>query len=167
MKSSYLGAENKRITQNTTLSSSQKKIYALGGPDILDYINVLKSKGYEDITIFENRKNIYEHQVRQNPDCKLILGNILNNLGEKCFYDIDLCCCIRSVEQYLPRILTIPEFSITFSIRPIGFDETIKTFRRYGNAYFMYYQDTVPMITFFNNKIIQHGKEKGRKTIQY
>jgi len=158
MKESYKDASSKRLVQNKILNSQNKKIVALGGPDILDYIQLLKNKGFTDITIYENDKKTYLKQKEQNPDCKLVYGNILHHLYEDAFYDLDFCCCISSVERYLPRILQLEEFSMTFSIRPLGFDKTFEIFKRYGEAPFIPYRDTTPMIVFFNTKTNKNGK---------
>jgi len=153
MKETYKNAFSKRLVQNKVLKSQNKRIIGLGGPDILDYVNILRSKGFEDITIYEKDPSVYAKQLEDKPDCKLIFGNILENLKENAFYDLDFCASINSVEPYLHKILRIKEFVLTVSIRPIGLVETICTFNNYGgDSEFVQYTDTSPMLVFFNNK---------------
>lgn len=159
MKETYLEAKSKRIVQDITLNSKNKRIIGLGGPDILEYVTILKSKGFKDITSYENRQQIYSKQFKQFPDCELVHGNILENLQEDAFYDLDFCCSIKTIEPWLPIICRIPEYSLTLSIRPVGIDQTIQIFKRYGQSQFVKYVDTVPMLVFFNNKINKNGKK--------
>lgn len=166
----YLESYNKRIIQEITLRSRQSKIVALGGPNIRQYVSILRKMGFDDITVLENNREIYQMQLQQHPQCKLIHGNILDHLWHDCFYDLDFCCSIRKIEPYLSQIVKLPEYSLTVSIRPVGYEETIETFKKYGDAYVTKYSDTVPMLTFFNNKTIKGDRKNGilyKKTAKY
>lgn len=159
MKKSYALSENKKAAQDITLKSENKRIIGLGGPDILEYVNMLKVKGYTDITIYEKDPEVYLQQVLKRPECRHIYGDILDNLNEDAFYDLDLCSSIKKIESRLPKILELEEFSLTVSLRPLGLYPTIEIFKRYGDSSYLEYRDSSSMIVFFNNKTIKNEKE--------
>ncbi len=158
MKETYKEAENKRGVQDIVLTGSTRRLIGLGGPDIIDYVNIVRSKGFEDITIYEKDYNVYKKQIAQFPDCTLIHGNILDHLDEDAFYDLDFCGSIKSIQRWLPAITALPEYALTCSIRPIGEEETIGIFNLYDKAHVIKYRDTSQMLVFFNNKTIKNGK---------
>lgn len=147
---SYVNVPNKRLIQGFSLTGCDS-IITLGGPDILNCIDYLKSLGFKNIVSFESNKSIYDYQVSQKPDCQLINTNVLDHLNYNCFYDLDFCCSVRTIEPWLHRIVNLRRYSITLSIRPVGLEKTIKTFFKYGNAHLTKYRDSVPMLTFYNN----------------
>lgn len=147
----YTGNLNKRDVQRISLSSRYKTIFGLGGPNVREYVKTLKELGYKDIYLFENDYSIYEKQKRQKSDCDLVFDNILNHLGYKAFYDYDFCSSLAKVEQHMRQIVSTPSYSLTLSLRPLGYDRTISTFRKYTDAKYVSYYDTSAMITFFNH----------------
>jgi len=157
MKESYIDAINKRAAQDITLVAENKRIIGLGGPDIKEYVAILRSKGFEEIIIFEDNYEVYRNQIRQFPDCELIHGDIRDHLREDAFYDLDFCCSIKTIEPWLPIITSLKEYSLTCSIRPIGMEKSVGIFNRYGHGEFVRYVDTSPMLVFFNNKTIKNG----------
>ena len=150
----YDNALFKREVQNIALQSNNPKIYGLAGPNADTYLRYLKRKGFSDITLFENNYNTFFEQKRKKLGCKLIYDDIRNQLGSNAFYDYDFCCNITTVEQWLPEMLLVPEYAMTFSIRGIGEKETLRIFRKYTDSHYIRYRDTSPMITFFNHSFI-------------
>ncbi len=148
---SYTGELVKRDVQKISLTSKRKSIFGLGGPDINRYIGVLRDLGYRDITLFENNPKVYEKQKRQKPNCDLIFDNILNHLGHEVFYDFDFCSTMRKIEPYMLQIIRSPQYSLTLSLRGMGYEDTISTFRKYTDAKYISYFDTSAMITFFQS----------------
>lgn len=149
---SYLGAVQKRAVQNIALQSSNTTLIGLGGPNVKQYVNYLRTKGFKDIIIFENNKSIYEKQVEQKPRCQLIHGNILDHLGYNAFYDLDFCASVKTIEPWLPKIIAMNEYAMTLSIRPVGIINTIGIIKKYTELKYIPYRDTVPMYTFFKHK---------------
>ena len=146
----YFDADRKRTLQKSIIPRGSV-IYGLGGPNINNYVNMLKRKGYKKIISFENDWGTYLTQKRQNPKCELVYGNILNNLNHKGYYDYDFCSSIKTMEKWLPQIISTPQYSTTFSLRGVGYNETLRIFGKYGQALHASYYDTSTMITFFNN----------------
>lgn len=150
----YDNALFKREVQNIALQSHNPKIYGLAGPNAEIYLEYLKKKGFSNITLFENNYNTFFEQKRKKLDCRLIHDDIRNQLGKDAFYDYDFCCNITTVEPWLPEMLQAPEYAMTFSIRGIGEEETLRVFRKYADSHYIRYRDTSPMITFFHNHLI-------------
>lgn len=146
----YHNATNKWKVQQLSIKGGNRLI-ALGGPNILNYVQRMNILGFNDITSFERNKAVYQMQLAQNPKCTLLFGSILSNLNEDAFYDLDFCNTITTLECWLPEIVNIPKYSITFSLRGTGIQETIRIFKKYGEAFYISYKDTSPMVTFFNN----------------
>lgn len=147
----YTKDSKKRIIQDYILDSTKNDtIFCLGGPNISEYISLLRDKGFKTIISFEQDKDVYRLQKKQKPDCQIINGNILDYLGYDAFYDYDFCSNIHTIEKYLPHILKTKHYSATFSLRPISKDITIRTFKRYSEANYITYFDTSNMITFFS-----------------
>lgn len=150
----YSDAIVKRQLQSQLLKSSNPTIYGLAGPNADIYVALLKEKGFSNIVLFEKNWETYQMLLSKNLDCKLVFDDILNHLGKDAFYDYDFCCSIKTIEPWLPQILSTKEYSVTFSIRPVGTEETLRTFRRYGVANCYKYKDTTPMLTFSSNTFV-------------
>lgn len=151
MSKSYIYAPNKRAVQQIALRSGHKKLIGLGGPNIIEYLQVVKQLGYKEVIVFENNAKVYQEQVFAKPDCTLRYEDIIQNLRFKAFYDLDFCCTIRTIEDFLPIITKLENYALTLSLRGIGISTTVSTFRKYSEAFYIKYVDTSPMITFFNN----------------
>jgi hypothetical protein len=150
----YDNALFKREVQNIALQSCNSKIYGLAGPNADIYLEYLKKRGFSDITLFENNYNTFFEQKKKKLDCKLVYDDIRNYLSGNAFYDYDFCCNITTVEPWLPKMLLAPEYAMTFSIRGIGQEETLRVFRKYTSSHYIRYRDTSPMITFFKHSFI-------------
>ena len=152
MKNTYLTAFNKREVQSKTLLGGGKLI-GLAGPDINTYTDIALESGFSDITIYENNKDIFLRQLSVLPKgIKLMYMDIRNHLGENAFYDLDFCCSVLGIKgQILERIIKIPRFCLTLSIRPVGLQTTIDEVNKYIKLPYYKYCDTSPMITFFKH----------------
>ena len=139
---------SKREVQKRAIVPVRPKIIGLAGPNADKYIKVLKNIGFSQIELYENDFDVYLKHKKHG----VLFDDILNNLGKDAFYDYDFCCTIKKIERWLPQIVRTPNYSLTLAVRGVGYTETIKTFKKYGNANYMTYMDTSPMITFFNHK---------------
>ena len=151
-KLSYTNSIKKREVQNKILPFvSNGRVCALGGPDIDEYVSLLKTYGFGDITIFENDKVILLQQLYKFPQgITLMYKNILEHLNRNCYYDLDFCFSIQKIMPRLKKIVSLQEYSLTLSVRPIGTEKTVAIMKEYDpDIKYMTYQDTTPMITFY------------------
>lgn len=160
MKKDFRGLSEKRQTQATAWNQINNKKYfvGLGGPNLETYTNFVKSRGFEKILSFENSAGIFHKQLQQFSKVKhvsLYFDNICNHLEDypNAFYDLDFCCCITTIEACLKKIHKLPQFTLTLSIRPVGYEKTLEIFRSYGNSKIveLKYYDNYPMLTILKN----------------
>lgn len=151
MKISYKNSVMKREVQSYIYDRVQNpNIKGLGGPNAKDYERILKEKGFRNITLYENNKDVFEALLKDPPYCKLEYDDILNHLKTKSFYDLDFCCSVLSVRDYLPEIAKIPQYSMTLSLRPIGIQRTLDIVKEYEKRFtYVIYKDTSPMIVIY------------------
>lgn len=140
----------------------ESKIVGLAGPNINEYLDWCSSHGFINPVIYENDNDVFLHQIKQlKKPVTLINGNINNvdpNL-DNTFYDLDYCSTI------IPLFNKIDKFNknycMTFSLRPIGENETLKIF-------FKIMGETVYNITYTDKKSKVRGTYfstiKGRYT---
>ena len=152
-KLSYKEAFLKRATQEYIFSrASFHNIIGLPGPDIQDYVMLLKEYGFERIELFENDFDVFIEQLCKLPkESNLTMGNILHYINKEWFNDLDFCCSITSIEKKLQKICLLKEYSLTVSVRPIGTENTISIYKKYAgeDIHFIQYRDSSPMITFY------------------
>lgn len=151
MKLSYKNSVMKREVQDYIYKRVRNShIIGLGGPNAKDYSRILHEKGFEKIILYENDWKVFEKQILDPPDCKLVYDDVLNHLGHNAFYDLDFCCSILSIEHALPDIVELPEYSLTVSIRPVGIEKTLDIFKQYEKDFtYVIYKDTSPMIVIY------------------
>lgn len=104
------------------------KIIGLAGPNIQDYLNFLKSKGYNEFEIYEMDKLTAIHQLTHlNGRVTLKLGDILHaNPNEpNTLYDLDYCVTVRHMKEHIAKFQN--NFIMTFA-RRVPLAETIGTF---------------------------------------
>jgi hypothetical protein len=128
-KENYLDAANKKAVREFLFSFFKfTNIIGLGGPNINEYINWCKSKGYKDIEIWENTPDVAMRQLMaiKHP-VRMRFGNILEAEPNRIntLYDLDYCCTVRYMKDHLAKFND--NFIMTFS-RRIKDAETIKTF---------------------------------------
>lgn len=147
--------EKKRDIQKKIFSSvKEKSIISLLGPDVR-YIKFIKNYGFQKIKFYENNPIVFLHQVNhigKESGITLVLGDILENLQEDAFYDLDLCCTINKIEKYLPKIAKLKTFSLTLALRTVGKERTLGMLAKYFNnfEYFSYRDsNSAVMLTIF------------------
>lgn len=157
-------AKKRSIQQEIFSFIRSDKIMALAGPNVDNYYKVLKQAGFKDITFFENDPFILGKQLEvSGGKYKLIFDDIINNLDSEAFYDLDFCCSVNSLGNKLRDINKLKEYTMTVSVRPVGFNKTLETLKRYengGNYSYYYYTDTSPMITVTKTQIYVKSKSE-------
>lgn len=147
----YALRTNKRIVQDKIYRNVlNKNIVGLLGPSCENYVNLLSSYGFKNMIFFERDRKVFLKQIISNIKINYVLkfDNILNNLNENAFYDIDLMCSVYSIEDMLPEIAKLKEFSLTLCIRPCGRENTINILKKYIAKFEVYdYTDKTPMLT--------------------
>lgn len=136
-KTSYLESTNKRIVQKEIFSKLEKKklskVIGLGGPNITNYLLLLNSYKVEQAEIYEYDISKLALQLRNYKpviDSNVTFGDVLYAESDKnnTFYDLDFCCSIDSASEHIKKFKK--NVCYTLSIRPVGFEETIKKFAR-------------------------------------
>lgn len=150
----YSSKKNKRKIQETIFKKVKTdKIISLLGPDI-SYIDFLENMGFTQMKFYEKNKIVLLHQINKlknsNKSVTLVYGDILNNLKEDCFYDLDFCCSLIPITPYFKEISKIKQFSLTIALRPMLKTEVIKVIKKHlKDVDFHFYQDkgSIPMLT--------------------
>ena len=132
-KMSYKDATQKKQVREFLFSQFKdlhlRKIVGLAGPDINDYIEWCKSKGYEEFEIWENHSPTLIKQLRELRASKVELkyGDILNASEDRhnVLFDLDYCVTARYMTEHMMKFPD--KFIMTFS-RRIKYDETISLF---------------------------------------
>ena len=128
-KETYLNADNKYAVREFLFSHFKlNTIVGLAGPNINEYIKWCKSKGYNDIEIWENTPEVAIHQLMNiNYPVRMRFGNILEAEPNriKTLYDLDYCVTARYMTEHIKKFKD--NFIMTFS-RRIKDVETVKTF---------------------------------------
>jgi len=135
MKSDYTLAKNKKAVQNDIFKRAQKKnftkVVGLGGPNITQYLQFLKSYGIKHADIYENDRF---HILLQISSFKPVISSKVHFEDitnaqvkqEKTLYDMDFCCSVVTVTESIKKFKDNSIF--TFSIRPMGIESTINEF---------------------------------------
>lgn len=132
VKETYVTSTEKNVLRNRMLPHGHTLI-GLGGPDIEEYVDAARRKGFKDIRVWENNPSVYMKTI---PRIKKL--NIQYNIEDilkapvhsNYIYDLDFCCRIESIEKYLKRfqnnfILTVSEMYL----RPFASLPTFAKFR--------------------------------------
>lgn len=104
------------------------KIVGLAGPQIGDYVNFCKSRGYTEFEIYEKDGLTAIHQLVQLKDrVELKLKDILeaNPDQPNALFDLDYCVTVRHMKEHIAKFKN--NFIMTFSSR-VSQKETIDTF---------------------------------------
>lgn len=104
------------------------RIVGLAGPNIQDYIDYCKSKGFTEFEIYEKDGLVAMHQLIYLKDrVQLNLKDILHANAEQQYtlFDLDFCGTVRYLKDHIAKFKD--RFIMTFSHR-IPLEETINTF---------------------------------------
>lgn len=130
-KETYENAFNKKRCREFLFSLFADKhldgLIGLAGPDINQYINWCKQKGYNDLELWENTPDVLFNQMKDiNSSVVLKYGDILNtNIKPNVLYDLDYCVTIKYMSEHLKKFKD--NFIMTFSLR-FSENETINKF---------------------------------------
>lgn len=128
-KATYLDATNKHAVREFLFSFFKyNNIIGLAGPNVNEYINWCKSKGYNNIEIWENTPDVAMHQLMNiKHPVRMRFGNILEAEPDRIntLYDLDYCVTARYMKEHISKFKD--NFIMTFS-RRIKDAETVKTF---------------------------------------
>lgn len=158
MKSDYTLAKNKKAVQNDIFKRAQKKnftkVVGLGGPNITQYLQFLKSYGIKQADIYENNRF---HILLQISDFKPVITSKVHfkditdaqENQKDTLYDMDFCCSVNSATEAVKKFYKNSIF--TFALRGIGTIPTINEFFKSLG------QKTKPKITY-NYKVNKQFK---------
>ena len=110
------------------------KIVGLAGPNIEDYIQFCKSKGFSEFEIYEKDALTAIHQLTSlNDKVTLKLTDILNADPNESntLYDLDYCVTGRYMQPHMAKFQH--RFIMTFSIRGVSVKETLERFFKARN----------------------------------
>lgn len=133
-KLTYKEASNKKKVREFLFSLftdlQLKKVVGLAGPDINDYINFCKSKGYDEFEIYETHLPTALDQIkfiRTKAKVSLSYGNILNADPSRTdvLFDLDYCVTARHMGDHIRKFNN--NFIMTFA-RRISDNETFDAF---------------------------------------
>jgi len=104
-------------------------IVGLAGPNIRDYIEFCKSKGYTEFEIYEKDGLTAIHQLvhLEEGGIQLNLKDIIHAVPDKpnTLYDLDFCATVRHLKEHIVKFKE--RFIMTFAQR-VSKEETISTF---------------------------------------
>lgn len=136
-KTDYTQSINKRAVQASIYQKVKwnklHKVVGLGGPNITDYLLLLRSHKVK-------RAQIYEYDLAQLSiqidhympviDSEIRYADVYHadpNQSDT-FYDLDFCCSINNARIHVQKFKH--NVCYTLSIRPIGLEKTIKEFAK-------------------------------------
>lgn len=132
-KVSYAQAENKKKIREFLFSffKQQTSIVGLAGPDINDYLEWCKKKGYTNIEVWEDNPKVMMKQlseIKTEFPVTYKFGDILSALhSDKVVYDLDFCSTILTLYNHVKKFKQ-EKFIMTFCTRAVGNEETIRKF---------------------------------------
>jgi hypothetical protein len=134
-KTSYKTSFKKRVVQNRIFSSIKGKytnLVGLGGPDINDYLTIVKKIGIKQAVLYEHDNSVLLKQVstlKPVIPTRVIYNDIIEQEPgqKKTIYDLDFCCSALSAYTHLKKFSKDPTIT-TLSIRPIGTNKTIENY---------------------------------------
>lgn len=127
-KETYVNAANKKAVRDFLFSYFRfNSVVGLAGPDINDYLDFCKSRGFNDIEVWENKSDVMIKQLSEaKAPVRYKFGNILEaDLNKDVFYDLDYCVTVRHMKEHIQKFRD--NFIMTFSIR-VSIEETIEKF---------------------------------------
>lgn len=136
-KSDYSQSINKRAVQHAIFKSLKVKhltnLVGLAGPNITEYLILLKSHGIKQAEIYEydiSKLAIQLENYQPVIKSQIKFSDVLHAEPNKqdTLYDLDFCCSINGARMHISKFTDNVVY--TLSIRPIGLDETVKQFSK-------------------------------------
>ena len=133
VKTDYSQSKNKRAVQNAIFNLYKRhkfnKVVGLAGPNITDYLELMKQNGFKSAEIYENdisQLAIQMNSFRSVIESKIQFGDIIQAKPNQPYtlYDLDFCCSINTANQHIQKFSDDVAIT-TLSIRPVGFMHTI------------------------------------------
>lgn len=137
----YLDCKEKRHSRNKAFDkyTGLSNLVGLGGPDLIQYVDFFYKRGFKNINIWEDNKDILFAQIKQLPQARVSLnmGDILNApILKDTLYDLDFCRSLLCAKDHIKKFKTNTVF--TFAIRPLGKETTIELFCTYRGEFLKY-----------------------------
>ena len=132
------------------------KIVGLAGPNIQEYIEFCKSKGFSEFEIYEIDGLTAIHQLASiNDKVTLKLTDIINAKADEpnTFYDLDYCVTGRYMTQHMAKFKH--RFIMTFSVRGVSIKETMDRFFKARDEKVIgvdYPRYPFPAVMYYTNK---------------
>lgn len=134
VKTDYTLSKNKRAVQEAIFNLYKKhkfnRVVGLAGPNITEYLQMMKDKGFRHAEIYEN--NISQLAIQMGHykpviSSQVVFGDIIlaNANQENTLYDLDFCCSINTASEHIQKFSSDDAVVTTLSIRPVGFIHTI------------------------------------------
>lgn len=131
-------------------SKNRTRFVGLCGPNAKGYLKLINNLKFQAIILYDKDADNLRSIPRQN---NLVRYNddINNNLHREAFYDLDYCCTISKIEQYLPNIMKIKEFTMTLSLRGKTEESTLDILHSYNRnfLYRVYREGGCPMMILY------------------
>jgi len=132
IKTSYKNAKNKKAVRDFLLSFfNESSIIGLAGPDINEYMEWCREKGFSKVEVWEKESSIMMKQLSEiSQDSPLVykFGDIIKaKLDSTSLYDLDFCKTIVSLYEHISKFKN-EKFILTMSTRGVGNQETINRF---------------------------------------
>jgi hypothetical protein len=123
LKRTYTNAAQKKAVREFLIGHFKfKNIVGLAGPDINEYINWCKDKGYNTFQIYEVDNITMINQLAKlskNISMNYVLGDIIQaDVKDDTLYDLDFCRTIVNHEEHVSKFKK--NFIMTFSLRIKG-----------------------------------------------
>lgn len=158
-KTDYSMSVNKRAVQDAIFSSlthKYKKVVGLAGPNITDYLSMMKNRGFKSAEIYENDISQLAIQIDHfKPIIKaqINFGDIMQAKPNEpnTLYDLDFCCSINNAYQHIQKFSDDATIT-TLSIRPVGFMHTLLKFSQLIDS------ESSPRIEFLGSVTHNLGK---------
>jgi hypothetical protein len=131
-KVTYLNAEKKKAVREFMFSFfNESSIIGLAGPDINDYLEWCKSKGFVNVEIFESNPQVMMKQlaeVKTDIPVHFKFSDILNaERSSQVVYDLDFCSTVLTLYDHIKKFRN-EKFVMTFCTRAVGNEETVFKF---------------------------------------
>jgi hypothetical protein len=158
-KTDYSLSVNKRAVQNAifdSLTHKYKKVIGLAGPNITDYLQMMKNRGFKSAEIYENDISQLAIQIDHfKPIIKAQInyGDIIQAKPNEpnTLYDLDFCCSINNAYKHIQKFSDDASIT-TLSIRPVGFMRTLLKFSQLIDS------ESSPVIEFLGSVNNNLGK---------